>query len=82
MVEWNGGVDYWSGVLDWITRSATPINAQFGPISMATNLTLRGWQGMDELKTSLGDQVYLASHGVRMRLPSETHLLTCIAGSL
>ena len=18
MVEWNGGVDYWSGVLDWI----------------------------------------------------------------
>ena len=28
MVEWNGGVDYWSGVLNW---SATPTNAQFGP---------------------------------------------------
>ena len=37
---------------------------------------------MDELKISLGDQVYLANHDVRMRLPSETHLLTCIAGSL
>ena len=24
MVEWNGGVDYWSGVLDWITGVPRP----------------------------------------------------------
>ena len=24
MVEWNGGLDYWSGVLDWITGAPRP----------------------------------------------------------
>ena len=24
MVEWNGGVDYWSGVVDWITGVPRP----------------------------------------------------------
>ena len=24
MVEWNGGVDYWSGVLDWVTGVPRP----------------------------------------------------------
>ena len=24
MVEWNGGVDYWSGLLDWITGVPRP----------------------------------------------------------
>ena len=23
-MEWNGGVDYWSGVLDWITGVTRP----------------------------------------------------------
>ena len=26
MTEWNGGVDYWSGVLDWITGVPRPQN--------------------------------------------------------
>ena len=50
-VYWNGGMERWSGLLEWSTGldywSATPTNAQFGPTSMATNL-------IDELKTSLG----------------------------
>ena len=41
-VDWNGGMERWSGLLEWSTGldylSATPTNAQFGPTSMATNL--------------------------------------------
>ena len=40
-VDWNGGMERWSGLLEWSTGldywSATPTNTQFGPTSMATN---------------------------------------------
>ena len=28
-LEWSGGMDYWSGVLDWITEVPHPQNKQF-----------------------------------------------------
>ena len=43
-VDWNGGMERWSGLLEWSTGldywSATPTNAPFGPTAMhmATNL--------------------------------------------
>ena len=65
-MDWNGGMERWSGLLEWSTGldywSATPTYAQFGPTSMATNLIFKcykaGWQRIDELKT-LHDQLVM-----------------------
>ena len=38
MTEWNGGVDYWSGVLDWTTGVPRPQNYS---LTLFHGLTLR-----------------------------------------
>ena len=38
MTEWNGGVDYWSGVLDWTTGVPHPQNFIHVHCSMASYL--------------------------------------------
>ena len=75
-MEWNGGVDYWSGVLDWITGVPRPQMHNFhGYTNLIFERCKAGpWQRIDDLRILHG----LASHDVRMRLLSETHLLTCI----
>ena len=37
-MEWNGGVDYWSGVLDWTTGVPRPQNYSISYSSMASCL--------------------------------------------
>ena len=34
MMEWNGGMDYWSGALDWTTGVPRP---QIGTVADITN---------------------------------------------
>ena len=76
MVEWNGGwttgVEYWTGLLE---RHAHKCTIWF--IFHGYNLIFKLYKAGRSQR--INDRAsYLASHDVRMRLLSETHLLTCI----
>ena len=54
-MEWNGGVDYWSGVLDWITGVPRPqVHNLLGCLySVEWNGGMERWNGTVEWNSGM-----------------------------